>query len=105
MKKNKFLIFFVTLIMTFTTIFSFSVSHAATEEEIKAYKENLKQANPIEMTISELCLDVGDFVMEYLTFLVKEEVTVERIIFNQVDALNANFFDKTPNPSTGVVPL
>ena len=54
MNKNKFLTFIVTLFITFTTIFSFSVSYAAvSEEQMKAYRENLKQANPFEMTISE----------------------------------------------------
>lgn len=57
-------------------------------------------ATPLEMTISEIGLNIGDFILEYLTFLVKEEVTIEKIIFNRVDSLNANFFDRAPNPST-----
>lgn len=55
--------------------------------------------NPFEMTLSELGVTFGDYLMEYLTFLLKEEVTIEKIIFNRVDALNANFFDKVSNTS------
>lgn len=90
MNKNKFFTFILILAISFTTIFSFSVSYAA-DDELKG--------GAFEMTICELCLGVGDSIMEYLTFLLKEEVTIERIIFNEIDALNANFFDKSPNTS------
>lgn len=51
------------------------------------------------MTLTEICLAVGDHFLEYLNFLLKEEVTVEKIIYNKVDFLNANFFDKSINTS------
>lgn len=73
----------------------------STEDSVKELKERLKaqQAGALEMTISELCLAVGDHFLEYTNFLLKEEVTVEKIIYNQVTSLNANFFDKSVNPS------
>lgn len=101
MQKKRVLTFILVIAMAFITAFSVPVSNAAvTAEQRKQIRENLKMANPIELTISELCLGVGDFFMEYLTFLLKEEVTIEKIIFNKVDCLNANFFPSTPNPST-----
>ena len=99
MRKNKILGFIIILAIAFTTVFSCSLSYATLTEEQKAIRDKLKEANPLEMTISEFCLDIGDFFMEYLTFLLKEEVTIERIIFNEIDALNANFFEKSVNTS------
>ena len=100
MQKKRIVALALVIITSFITVFSFPVSKAVvTVEERKEIRKNLEEANPFELTLSELCLGVGDFFMEYLTFLLKEEVTVEKIIFNRVDALNANFFSKTPNPS------
>lgn len=67
-----------------------------TTEELKQSLKN-QQAGALEMTISELCLSVGDHFMEYINFLLKEEVTIDKIIYNKVKSLNANFFDKSVN--------
>ena len=98
MKNNKFLKCFVGVILTFITVLSFSSKTFAmeiTEAEMKKIRQDFEQANAFEMAITDLCLSVGDFIMEYLTFLMKEEITVQKIIYNQVDALNANFFSNT----------
>ncbi|MBQ8299083.1 MAG: hypothetical protein IJX99_04325 [Clostridia bacterium] len=105
MKKNKFLVYMITIVMTFITVLSFSstVNAETTIGSAKYDEEDLKKLqtdNPFEMAVCEMCLAVGDFVMEYLTFLLKEEITVQKIIFNRVDALNANFFSQAENPST-----
>lgn len=69
-----------------------------TTEELKESLKN-QQAGTLEMTVSELCLSVGDHFMEYINFLLKEEVTIDKIIYNKVKSLNANFFDKSVNPT------
>ena len=69
-----------------------------TTEELKESLKN-QQAGALEMTVSELCLSVGDHFMEYINFLLKEEVTIDKIIYNKVKSLNANFFDKSVNPT------
>lgn len=98
MKNNKFWKCFVGIILTFITVLSFSNETFAmeiTEAEIKKIREDFEQTNAFEMAITDLSLSVGDFIMEYLTFLMKEEITVQKIVYNQVDALNANFFTNT----------
>ncbi len=69
-----------------------------TTEELKESLKN-QQAGALEMTVSEVCLSVGDHFMEYINFLLKEEVTIDKIIYNKVKSLNANFFDKSVNPT------
>lgn len=98
MKNNKFWKCFVGIILTFITVLSFSSEAFAmniTEAEVKKIREDFEQARPLEMAVTDLCLSVGDFIMEYLTFLMKEEITVQKIVYNNVDALNANFFENT----------
>ena len=99
--KNKFLAKLIAIMLIVTTVLSFaSVTFAAgLTDEQREMREKFGKGNALEMTISEMCLAVGDYFMEYMTFLLAEEVTVERIIFNKVDALNANFFNKSVNPS------
>ena len=98
MKNNGIFGKFVAMIMTFITVLSFASNVYAlnlSEAEIKKLQEQTKSVPALELAITDLSLGVGDFIMEYLTFLLKEEVTVEKIIYNKVDALNANFFDDT----------
>lgn len=106
MKKNKILAYAITIFITFITVLSFSnpvmasnTTNIGTAQYTKEQLKALQTDNPFEMTVSEMCLAVGDFIMEYLTFLLKEEVTVQKIIYNRVDALNANFFANGENPS------
>ncbi len=140
MKNKKMIFISIILVMTFVTLFSFSVLNVdtvfATESAdftddsddntfimdaaisimpedayvqqekpfsngsaIEKIKGSLKaqQANAFEMTLSEACLFFGDHVMEFINLLMKEEVTVEKIIYNKVNSLNANFFTKSTN--------
>ena len=99
--KNKFLYKLIMMILVVTTVLSFSsvVFAEKLTDEQRAMRDKFGKANAFEMSISEMCLAVGDYAMEYLTFLLGEEVTVERIVFNKVDSLNANFFDDSINPS------
>ena len=75
MKNNKFWKCFVGIILTFITVLSFSNEAFAmniTEAEMKKIRKDFEQTNSFEMAVSDLCLSVGDFVMEYFTFLMKE---------------------------------
>lgn len=51
--------------------------------------------NPFEETICELLLAVGDFFTKVLSDFVGEDVTVTALVYNQIDSVNPNFFDKT----------
>ncbi len=99
--KNRILYKLITIVLIVATVLSFSsvVFAAQLTDEQRAMRDKFGKANAFEMSISEMCLAVGDYAMEYLTFLLGEEVTVERIVFNKVDSLNANFFDDSINPS------
>ena len=110
MKNSKFLKKCIAIFLTFITVLSFSSEAFAmgiSEERMKELREEMKQTSSWELAITDLALTVGDFIMEYSTFLLKEEITIQKIVYNQVEALNANFFEKTPNasdaPATGII--
>lgn len=104
-KQNIYKIFIIVL--TFFTLFSFSVSNATEDvgkaltfdgrtlsiEEILERLENLRTENPFEMTLSGYALSFGDSILEQATFMYKQKVSVDRIVFNDVLSLNANFFE------------
>ena len=104
MKKNKFISIVLIFFIMFGTFFSFSNSYAATGsgtdgldvltvDELKERLQILQTNNPFEMTISELLLSFGDMIMDYMTYLFKDELTIDRLVFNKVISLNANFFE------------
>ena len=102
MRNSKFFQRFMALFLTFITVLSFSSQAFAisiTPQKAQQLRKDMMDTSPFELTITDMCLSVGDFIMEYLTFLLKDEVTVQKIIYNQVDALNANFFVNSVNPS------
>lgn len=96
--KNKLISRILILVVLFSTLFSFcnlcvaSENSNLTQEEIEDRLYVLQTRNPFEMTISELLLMFGDTVQDYMTFLFKDELTIDRIIFNKVISLDANFF-------------
>lgn len=62
--------------------------------------------NPFEETICELLLAMGDFSVKVLNDIMGQEVTVAALVYNQVDAVNANFFENSggsSSPLTGKV--
>lgn len=109
MHKNKFLRAILIFVMAFFTLFSFSISKAATstteketivfdgrtitQEEILERIEELRTNNPLEMALSEFILGFGDSVMEEITFIYKEQITIDKIVFNDVVSINADFFE------------
>ncbi|MBO5142289.1 MAG: hypothetical protein J6C46_04745 [Clostridia bacterium] len=56
-------------------------------------------ANPFEEVICELLLSIGDYITNLLNYIVGEEVTVTALIYNQVEAVNPNFFDSSVSSS------
>lgn len=66
-----------------------------TEEQ----KEQLRTKSAFEQVVTEFFLSVGDYAQDYLSQTFKEEITIDKIVFNKVVMLNANFFDNSANPS------
>ena len=55
--------------------------------------------NPLEETICELLLVLGDHLINIMNSIIGEEVTITKLVYNQVDSLNPNFFDKSLSAS------
>lgn len=66
------------------------------EQEIK----NLQTKNDFEAVISMFFLGVGDYAQDYLNQVFREELTIDKIVYNKAVLLNANFFNKSINPSS-----
>lgn len=107
MQKNKFILGILILTIAFSTFFSFSVSNATItfdgrpleKREIVNNLRDLQTKNGFEMALSGIALNVGDMIIDFSTFIFKDEITIDRLIFNKVPSLNANFFD-----NKGMVP-
>ena len=80
-----------------------SVKDTSTETSTTGFTEadlaNLKTKNSFENVVSSFLLSMGDYANDYLTQLFKQEVSIDKIVFNDVVLLNANFFTKSENPS------
>ena len=61
--------------------------------------ENLQTKNDFEAVISMFFLSVGDYAQDYLNQLFREEITIDKIVFNKAVLLNANFFNNSVNAS------
>ena len=61
---------------------------------------DIPQAGAAEKVFSMYFLDFGDYAQKFLEKIFKEEVTVDKIIFNKVEMLNANFFYNTTNAAS-----
>lgn len=83
--KKKIIIF---TMLIFLLVSPFNVS-AAADDELNV-GENIWQA-----TVAELNLAIGDFIENLITKVVGQKITIQNLIFNEVDAVNANFFDST----------
>lgn len=106
MVNNKFFKRFMAIFLTFITVLSFSSQTFAmnlTLEKAEEMRRTALNKYPFEVAVVELSLGVGDFIVEYLSFLLQDEVTVQKIIYNQVDALNANFFTNSLNSTEAPV--
>ena len=76
-----------------------SVKDTSTETSTTGFTEadlaNLKTKNSFENVVSSFLLSMGDYANDYLTQLFKQEVSIDKIVFNDVVLLNANFFTKS----------
>lgn len=61
---------------------------------------DIPQAGTAEKVISIYFLDLGDYAHNFLGKIFGEEITIDKIVFNKVDLLNANFFNNTTNPAS-----
>lgn len=105
MHKNKILSIILIFVIAFSTLFSFSISNAnsaetinfngeiITREEIENRLKKLQTDNPFEMAVSDIALGIEDFLLDYIVFLIKDEITIDRLVFNKILSLDANFFE------------
>ena len=61
--------------------------------------ESLRTQNAFEQVFTEFFLSVGDYAQDYLSQTFREEITIDKIIYNRVVMLNANFFDNSERPA------
>lgn len=61
--------------------------------------EGLQTKNDFEAVISMFFLGVGDYAQDFLNNVFREELTVDKIVYNKAVLLNANFFNKSANSS------
>ncbi|MBQ9314419.1 MAG: hypothetical protein IJ220_05420 [Clostridia bacterium] len=61
--------------------------------------EDLQTKNDFEAVISMFFLGVGDYAQDYLNQVFREEITVDKIVYNKAVLLNANFFNNSINSS------
>lgn len=106
------------LSLVFASIFIFismSLSVYASEtpetsnESINEYDEG--NVGFVEEVMTEIALDIGDFFYYYLSLIINnellggekgtaEDITIDRLIFNKIDAVNANFFKDIETPTS-----
>ena len=96
----------VMLILVFLMALPFHIAFANSEvivepDYIITEKEmnNLKTKNVFEEVISSFFLGVGDYAQDFLNQVFREEITVDKIVYNKAVLLNANFFTKANNTS------
>lgn len=66
-----------------------------TEEDIK----ELRTESAFEQVVTEFFLSVGDYAQDYLSQTFREEITIDKLVYNKTVMLNANFFDNSSNPA------
>lgn len=67
------------------------------EEKIKKLQEGV---GVFEQVLTEFGLTVGDYAQDYIREIFDEELTIDKIVFNDSPNFNANFFDNSANPAT-----
>lgn len=66
-----------------------------TEKDAK----DLRTDNFFEMVISTFGLDMGDYAHDYISQVFREEITIDKLVYNKATLTNANFFENSTNPS------
>ena len=103
----------IGLVLIFMMVFPHSVIFASSAESTsvdtsvedavdrlkEAKKGDYKTTNEFEEVITEFCLSVGDYAHDFLSQTLREEITIDKIIYNKSVMLNANFFKNSENPA------
>ena len=103
MRKNKSMLTIFLLMTMLFTLFSFSTLYAEdttitydtgilSNEDVADRLTSLQTDNSLEYTLSGFALDLGDMILDYITFFFNDEITIDRLVFNQITSLDANFF-------------
>ena len=102
---TKFLMLILVFLLAFPFHFTLASSdeseeiedpnYVVTENEVK----DLQTKNDFEAVISSFFLGVGDYAQDYLNQVFREEITVDKIVYNKAVLLNANFFNRSMNTS------
>ena len=84
-----------TLLITISLIMAIFIMPPTSyaEIEINDYDEN--KAGVLQEAFTDLFLDVGDFMSNMLNAVVGENVSMQKLIFNEASSLNPNFFDSS----------
>lgn len=106
MEKNKKIVAIFMLLVSVFTLFSFSTLYAEdskddvitydngllSNEEVTERLNSLQTDNALEYTLSGFALDLGDMIIDFITFFFNDEITIDRLVFNRISSLDANFF-------------
>lgn len=80
-----------------------TTTDTSVEEAVKklneAKKEDFRTKNIFEQVCTEFFLSVGDYAHDFLSQTLREEITIDKIIYNKSVMLNANFFENAENPA------
>ena len=80
-----------------------NVRSTSTQTQTNGFSEEeiakIQTDSAFEKVVSKFFLQVGDYAHDYLTQLFREEITIDKIVFNKVELLNANFFNNSAKPS------
>lgn len=82
--------FVITILMVMAIFIMPPNSYAAIE--IDDYQVN--EAGRLERAFTNLALMIGDFMSDLLNVIIGEKISIQGIVFNDVTALDANFFNK-----------
>lgn len=66
----------------------------ATDEEISIEKLN-DNTDAASWIITDFNLAIGDFINNLITQVVGQKITIQKLVFNEVNAVNPNFFSST----------
>ena len=85
----------ITIFIAFITIFIAISSPAFAVSGIDLGEKDIKSEDLLERALADLNIGIGDFLVRLVNKIVGEEVTVYKIVFNQIDSVNPNFFDRS----------
>lgn len=103
MKKAFARVICVAMILSIALLFNGSVeaTNAITSKQFSEMSneelKSLQTSNPFQKVFSQFLLSIGDYAHDFLSQTLKEEVSIDKIVYNKTAMLNANFFTDTSN--------